>query len=175
MFKDVYLLHGKGGSPNGTVRTLKHAMVPLIPNGCRFMRPDLPHGRQGRPATVSVDALDFKELTFGAIVIGISLGGLVAARVQESGRPDLSVVCVSSPTWADGVLLKTRMPNRVALFSSTDSVIQGRTENWRRLAQAYDLPWLSHDTDVHIDKLAPILADFVNAGTVENEINPQNL
>jgi len=28
-FPSIYFLHGKGGSPNGTVRLLKHAIVPL--------------------------------------------------------------------------------------------------------------------------------------------------
>ncbi len=41
-FKGVYLLHGKGGSPNGTVRLLKHAMVSHIA-GIIFMRPHLAH------------------------------------------------------------------------------------------------------------------------------------
>jgi esterase/lipase len=34
-------------------------------------------------------------------VIGISLGGLLAAKLQEGGRRDLPVICISSPTNRD--------------------------------------------------------------------------
>lgn len=34
----------------------------------------------------------------GSLVVGVGLGGLAAAMVQETKRPDLDVVCVSSPT-----------------------------------------------------------------------------
>ena len=97
--------------------------------------------------------------------MGISLGGLIAAKVQEAGRPDLAVVCISSPTWADLVSLEQSVGNRTAIYSSADTVIAGRTSEWQRLARAYDVPWLTHNTDEHIPWLPPAIAACANAMT----------
>ncbi len=164
-FPRIYFLHGKGGSPNGTVKFLKHAIVPLTDDGYIMIRPELPHGQRGRNAEESVEFLHHLDIPFESLLIGVSLGGLVAAKLQEEGRPDLTVACISSPTWADGVLLRQLVKNRIALYSATDPVITGRTANWPMLAsKAYDLPWLTHDTDRHLDRLAPALAYFLNEG-----------
>lgn len=98
-----------------------------------------------------------------ALLIGISLGGLVAAKLQEMGREDLHVICISSPTWADGVELQQRLPHRLALYSSHDEVIAGRTSRWPDLAEAYDLPWLSHDTDAHKEPLVHLIVRYMSA------------
>ena len=157
-FHTVYLLHGRGGWPGGTVLKLQEKLQGVFP-GVRFVRPSLPHGReQGQQAAeVSVAFLADLALEPGSLVIGISLGGLVAAMLQEMSREDLHVICISSPTWADGVTLQRRMPNRLALYSSQDQIIAGRTSGWPALAEAYDMPWLSHDTDVHKEELAQII------------------
>jgi hypothetical protein len=96
-----------------------------------------------------------------SLVIGVSLGGMIAASVQEASRPDLSVICISSPTWAHGVRIEKKMPNRLALYSSHDDVIAGRTADWPQLAEAYDLPWLTHQTDAHIPNLYRLLKAYV--------------
>jgi hypothetical protein len=80
------------------------------------------------------------QIAARALVMGISLCGLVAAKVQEAGRPDLGG-CISSPTWADLVSLERSVRNRTAIYSSADTVIAGRTSEWQRLARAYDVPW----------------------------------
>ena len=41
------------------------------------------------PAEVSVEFLRNLPLETGSLVVGISLGGLVAAKLQEGSRPDL--------------------------------------------------------------------------------------
>jgi pimeloyl-ACP methyl ester carboxylesterase len=157
-FQTVYLLHGKGGWPGGSVFQLEELLENVFPD-VRYVRPSLPHGReQGQQAAeVSVAFLADLALEPGSLVIGISLGGLVAAALQETSREDLHVICISSPTLADGVKLERRMANRLALYSSEDQVIAGRTSGWPALAEAYDLPWLSHDTDAHKVELAQIL------------------
>jgi len=55
-FDSIYLLHGKGGSPNGSVRLLEDALRALL-DGARFLRPSLPHSDHYRPAEDSVDFL----------------------------------------------------------------------------------------------------------------------
>jgi len=128
-----------------------------------MIRPDLPHGGRGRSAEESVEYFDHAGIPFGSLLIGVSLGGLVGAKLQEDGRPDLTVICISSPTWADGVVLRERVENRIAIYSSEDTVITVRTANWPALARkTYDLPWLSRSTDEHLDRLAPALASWLN-------------
>lgn len=98
-FSTVYLLHGTGGSPNGSVLQLELELRRCAPNQA-YVRPLMPHSDRTVGPSVSVSHL--RELTVpqGSLIIGISLGGLVAAKLQESGRPDLHVICINSPTWA---------------------------------------------------------------------------
>ena len=106
-YTSVYLLHGKGGSPGGSVLQLEALLRQSFPEP-RYERLSLPHGREkgGQAAERSVDFLRELLIEPGALLIGISLGGLVAAKLQETGREDLHVICISSPTWADGVELQ---------------------------------------------------------------------
>ncbi len=117
----------------------------------------MPHHDPEVPTEASVEYLEKLKPPADAIIVGISLGGLVAARLQELTRPDLRVACVSSPTWADAVRLDRRVENRLALYSSTDEVIADRVSNWPQLAEAHDLLWLSHDTDLHKERIAELL------------------
>ncbi|GAC1648819.1 MAG: hypothetical protein NVS9B15_07770 [Acidobacteriaceae bacterium] len=94
-------------------------------------------------------------------MIGVSLGGLVAAKLQEDGRQDLRVICISSPTWADGVRLERKMQRRFAIYGSNDEVIAGRTAEWPALAEAHEVDWLTHDTDAHKVRLARFITDCI--------------
>jgi CheY-like chemotaxis protein len=159
-FKSIVLLHGKGGSPAGSVSQLEAELRRLLPGNIPadlFQRPKLLHSDPNVLAEDSLADLASRNLPKNAALIGISLGGLVAAKLQEQDRDDLHVICISSPTWADGVRLEKRMPNRIAFYSSKDEVIAGRTADWPQLSQAYDLPWLTHDTDQHKQVLASLI------------------
>jgi pimeloyl-ACP methyl ester carboxylesterase len=162
-YASVYLLHGKGGSPDGSVLQLEGLLQKSFPQ-LRYQRPSLPHGREKgeQAAERSVDFLRELQIEPGALLIGISLGGLVAARLQETGREDLDVICISSPTWADGVELHQRLPNRWALYSSEDEVIAGRTSRWPDLAEVDHLPWQTHDTDTNKEELARLLVPYMS-------------
>jgi pimeloyl-ACP methyl ester carboxylesterase len=141
----IYLLHGRGGWPGGSVLLLEELLRKSYPE-VRYERPSLPHGRESgvQPAERSLEYLQALSIERAALVIGVSMGGLVAAKLQGDGREDLQVICISSPTWADGVNLERRVPHRVALYSSHDEVIAGRTSRWPQLAEAYEIPWLTH-------------------------------
>lgn len=158
--QDIFLFHGKGGRPTGSVLQLEELLRPQFPQ-IEFHRPALLHGDPSFPAEMSLQSIENLDIPQGATVIGISLGGLVAARLQETTRHDLQVIAVSSPTWADGVSLVQRMPRRLALYSSQDAVIEGRTADWPLLAEARDLPWLTHDTDAHKQPLTEIIARYL--------------
>jgi hypothetical protein len=69
--------------------------------------------------------------------------------VQETKRPDLDVVCVSSPPGHGVIKLERRMQHRVALYSSQDPAIADRVKNWPDLAEAHDAPYLMHGAHLH--------------------------
>lgn len=164
-FDNIFLLHGKGGSPEGSVRQLEEELRRYYPArtfGELFQRPRLPHSKPEVLADESLANLATRNIPRDSALVGISLGGLVAAKLQEASREDLHVVCISSPTWADGVRLERRMPNRVTFYSSNDEVIAGRTEQWPQLAQAFDLLWLTHDTDAHKHALARLIFAYLD-------------
>lgn len=160
-FSSVYFFHGKGGSPTGTVSLLEAAFADLFPHA-RFVRPELPHHDPDLPAERSLPLIEALNIPQRSLIIGVSLGGIVAACVQETSRPDLTVICISSPTWADAVKLEKKIPNRISLYSSRDDVIAGRTADWPNLAEAHDLPWLTHQTDAHIPNLRELVRAYVH-------------
>jgi hypothetical protein len=159
-FSSVYFFHGKGGSPDGTVSLLERAFADLFP-GAKFFRPELPHHDPELPAERSLPFVEQLNIPADSLIIGVSLGGIVAACVQETSRPDLTVVCISSPTWADVVKLEKKSPRRLSLYSSRDDVIADRTADWPQLAESYDLPWLTHQTDAHIPRLRAVIGAYV--------------
>lgn len=157
----VYLLHGKGGSPNGTVKKLADVLEPRWPQ-ITFIRPEIAHHDPQAPAEASVDQLLQMNLPRHALIVGISLGGTVAAAFQETGRDDLHVIAISSPTWADGVVLRQRSARRMALYSSQDEVIAPRVADWPKLAAiSCDFPWLTHNTDQHLEPLAKMFGWYL--------------
>jgi predicted esterase YcpF (UPF0227 family) len=168
-FPAIFLLHGKGGSPNGSVSQLEAELRVCEPDQ-NYVRPLMPHSDPAEMPSISVGHLRSLGVPEGTLIIGISLGGLVAAKLQEMERPDLHVVCISSPTHADDVELIKRMEHRVALYSSADEVIAGRTERWPQLAEAHDLRWLDHDTDKHKRALVRILCAYVKRLAVSQAV-----
>jgi predicted esterase YcpF (UPF0227 family) len=155
-FTKIYLLHGRGGSPNGSVNLLQKALEPSF-HDKEFIRPLLPHNNFEEDPSKSVEFLEKLNVENGALLIGISLGGLIAAKVQELSRPDFNVICISSPTRFKSVVLEKKMSNRIVFYSSSDETISDRVKNWPELAESYDLPWLDHDTDTHIPRLVELV------------------
>lgn len=157
----VYLLHGKGGSPNGTVKKMAEVLEPRWPQ-LRFLRPEMAHRDPEAPAEASVEQLAGMDIPKNALVVGVSLGGTVAAMLQETGREDVHVMAISSPTWADGVVLRQRPERRVAIYSSKDEVIAPRVADWPKLAAiSRDFEWLTHNTDQFLEPLAKLFGWYV--------------
>lgn len=171
-FDNVLLLHGKGGSPEGSVRDIETLLRQHYPQkpAASFQRPKLLHADGQILTEQSLADLKKRDIAPGTVVIGVSLGGLLAAKLQEDGREDLRVICLNSPTWADAVRLERRMPERLAFYSSDDDVIAGRTQNWPRLAVAFDLPWLTHDTSMHAGELTPLIIAYLEGRSVPHAL-----
>lgn len=156
----VYLLHGKGGSPAGSVLRMENVLARHWPN-LRFHRPLMPHSDMQATADRSVEYLRTLDIAPGSLMIGVSLGGVVAGAFQEFARPDLPTICINAPTWTDGVKLERWMENRVAIYSLTDKVVGARVANWPELAEAYEFSWLGHDTDPHLKYLVRLIDWFI--------------
>ena len=162
-FSKIILLHGKGGSPNGSVLQIEQSLHALGV-ALAMERWRMPHSDPDSLAERSVDYLAANPPDANALVIGISLGGTVACRLQEIHPTAPHVIAISSPTWADGVRVERRVPNRISIFGTHDDVIAGRTSDWPALADTFEFAWLTHDTDAHKLRLARMIAAYVNGG-----------
>ncbi len=171
-FDNILLLHGKGGSPEGSVKDIEALLRHHYPQkpASSFQRPRLLHADGEILAEQSLAELQKREIPKSTVVIGVSLGGLLAAKLQEQGREDLRVIGLNSPSWADAVRLERRMPERLVFYSSDDEVIAGRTAEWPRLAMAFDLPWLTHDTSAHAPELTPLIIAYLEGQSVAHAI-----
>lgn len=129
----VYLLHGKGGSPEGSVRKLQEVLEKHW-QGVKFIRPSLPHRHPAIPAEASVEYLQGLGISAGSLLIGISLGGLVAAQLRVCAPEGLYVIAISAPAFPDGVELKRRAKRRVVFYSLSDPVTKDRNRLWPLLA-----------------------------------------
>lgn len=163
----IYLLHGKGGSPSGTVKKIEGVLERHWP-GLEFFRPLLPHSDPEVRAQDSVEYLLGVGIPKGALLLGISLGGTVAAKLQEAGRGDLKVIAISSPSYADGVVLGRHAENRLAFYSSQDDVIASRVSEWPSLASFHrDFDWLTHDTDRHLKQVVRVFDWYLEGSLSE--------
>jgi len=166
----VYLLHGKAGSPNGTVKKIETILERHWP-GLEFFRPRLPHCQPESPAEQSVDHLLAMQIPRGSLLMGVSLGGTVAAKLQEAGRDDLKVISISSPTTADSVTLERQVDHRLAFYSSHDGVIASRVSEWAQLASLQrDFDWLTHETDRHLKQIVRLF-DWYLEGILSERID----
>ena len=166
----VYLIRDKGESPNGPVKNLQAILEQHWP-GLHFIRPDIPVYDPQKPADVAVNELLRTPIPEGSLLVGLGLGGLVAARLQELGRQDLQVIAIGSPTWADEVTLESCAERRLAFYSSQDPIIGPRTENWPKLASfSQNLNWLDQETGQHLKYLAR-LCDWYLEGTLPEWIH----
>jgi hypothetical protein len=163
----VHLLHGKGGSPDGTVKKIETVLERHWP-GLEFFRPRLPHSDPDSPAERSVDHLLAMHIPNESLLLGIRLGGTVAAKLQEEGRGDLKVISISSPTAADSVILDRQVDQRLAFYSSHDAVIASRVSGWPQLASFQrDFDWLTHDTDRHLKQIVRLFDWYLGGGLSE--------
>lgn len=164
MIDHIFFLHGKGGSTIGTIRILRDAMLPCLNDPPEIRLLDFPSATADEyyAAVLAVAA----KFPTGSMLVGVSLGGLVAAKLQQDRRPDLTVVALASPTFADGVSLTKRgTPKLYALYSHADSVVGERT-NWGDFTLDHaDVNWMSdHGIDPQRYSVALVLSDFIEHG-----------
>ena len=157
----VYLVHGKGETPDGPVKRIQAVLEQHWP-GLNFIRPQLPFYDPRGPAGVAVKELLRIPIPRGSLLLGLGLGGLVAARLQELGRQDLQVIAISSPTRADELILESCAERRLAFYSPQDPIIRSRIAYWPQLASfSRDLDWLDQKTDRHLKYIARLFDGYV--------------
>jgi pimeloyl-ACP methyl ester carboxylesterase len=159
MIEHVFFLHGKGGSSNGTIRLLKDALLPCLTTPPEITLLDFPSATAEEYYTAVLAA----KFPTGSMLVGVSLGGLVAAKLLQDHRPDLTVVALASPTYADSITLTKRItPNLCALYSHKDPVVGDRTNWGDYTADHADVEWMSdHNLDPRKHIIALLLSDFI--------------
>jgi pimeloyl-ACP methyl ester carboxylesterase len=165
MTNHIFFLHGKGGSSNGTIRLLRDAMLPCLTDPPPITLLDFPSGSAQEYYAAVLAVAD--QFPTGSMLVGVSLGGLVAAKLLQDHRPDMTVVTLASPTHADGLSLTKRItPNLYALYSHNDPVVGDRT-NWADFTDDNaDMDWMAdHRIDPHKSSVAFVLADFIDHGS----------
>lgn len=161
MIGQIFFLHGKGGSSNGTIRILRDGILPCLTNPPEIALLDFPSATADEyfAAVLAVAA----KFPAGSMLVGVSLGGLVAAKLLQDHRPDMTVVALASPTFADRVFLTKRMTtNLYALYSHLDPVVGERT-NWGDYAAEHaDVEWMSdHNLDPVKNRIAQVLSGLL--------------
>ena len=149
-FAGVYLFHDREGTPNGIVSDMESVLQKQIP-GVQYLRPFLPHESSAATAAQSYHWLERSFLPFltqNSLIIGVGLGGLLAARLQESfPLKNMSVFAINSPLFEDEIGV-TSYQKRISLYSSLYKPIEGRCALWPQMATAYDVLWLQHGMDL---------------------------
>jgi pimeloyl-ACP methyl ester carboxylesterase len=160
----IFFMHGKGGSSNGTIKLLRDAMLPCLTDPPQITLLDFPSGTADEYYAAVLVIAD--KIPRSSMLVGVSLGGLVAAKLQQDHRSDLTVVTLASPTYADGISLTKRVtPNLYALYSHADPVVGDRT-NWGDYTSDHaDVDWMDdHNLDPQKHRIALLLSDFIEHG-----------
>jgi pimeloyl-ACP methyl ester carboxylesterase len=170
MTQHIFFLHGKGGSSNGTIRILRDAMLPCMTNPPHITLLDFPSNTADEYYAAVLAVAD--KFPDGSMLVGVSLGGLISAKLLQDGRSDLTVVTLASPTFADGIALTNRItPNLYALYSHADPVLGNRT-NWGDYTTDHaDVPWMSdHNLDPQKNRIGLLLSDFIEHGDFSSAV-----
>jgi pimeloyl-ACP methyl ester carboxylesterase len=171
MANHIFFLHGKGGSSNGTIKLLREALLPRLTDPLPITLLDYPSTTAKEYYAAVLAATE--RFPSSSMLVGVSLGGLVAAKLLQDHRPDLAVVTLASPTHADGLTLAKRItPNLYALYSHNDPVVGDRT-NWGDFTNDHaDVPWMSdHNLDPQRHSVAVVLAALIERLDFRRAVN----
>jgi pimeloyl-ACP methyl ester carboxylesterase len=168
-FKEVCLIHERGGAPDGIVQRLQELLERNYKK-ISYNRPLLPHSNPHIRAERSLEWMDnfTPFLPRGILLVGIGLGGLLAAKIQEMHPElDLSVFAVCAPTELDFVKLEKKVDKRAALYSS----VMRECRNWPEFSsQAFDVPWLAFNPNPVKHSVAYLLACYLRGWNIEKQV-----
>jgi hypothetical protein len=164
----IHIFHDRGQGPEELeqFRLLLKRSLPQT----EYDIPHLPHLNTGVKAEDSFKLISMRNhFPSGTIVIGFGLGGLLAAKLQET--QDLTVIAIAAPTQCDGIKLKTKERHRLAVYSSHDEQIMPFT-NWPNFTvDAFECtPLMFHDIDDNRYKLALVIREYLRGGNYKSEL-----
>jgi hypothetical protein len=171
-FRDVYFFERRGSLDAAEVKRIISHGYPDV----QFALPLLPHSDRAEDLLHYADWLIKRQLppfvAPDSLIVGLSLGGLIAAKLQElHPRMNLSVFSVGAPTSYGGVKLEKKMSNRVSLYSQTDEFTRDRCENWPELTEeAFDVPWLGHGVRTSTYTVCYLLSCYLRGLNIRHEV-----
>src|ERR1700739_409940 len=180
-FKCHYLFYDR--NDNGLTEKLESIVTQTATKaGCEeplFKRPQLPYGFNDDGSAADSynwlrryllpDMIQFQNV----LVVGIGLGGLLAAKLQEEFATNINVMTFNAPL-VEGISLNgSLVRNRVSIYSSLYSPL---CSQWMRVApQTYDVPWLQHGTNLPKLALAHLIASYMKAENIGIEVEALSL
>jgi hypothetical protein len=135
-FKGHYILPDRGYSED--VNTLAGILKFNLPQPNYYFNPDA----SAFESHHWVRSNFLPQTLPNSVVVGIGLGGLLAARLQEEfAYRGLSVIAVNAPLFEGPIAIQSKVQNRVAIYSSLYAPISDRCGWLPYTGQAYDAPW----------------------------------
>ena len=170
-FKQITLLHGRGDSPEGPVKSLEvllRSAHPMI----QYARPLIPDDSDTQKALEWFERFYLYRVPEDSLLVGVGRGGLIACAVQNAVPAlRLSVVAINAPTEEDRLVAEPGAPrDRLALYSSAYPPIKGRCD-WGRLTPlAYDVPWLARGCNIFYP-LAYLISAYSRSADMDKEVS----
>jgi len=167
-FKKVYLLQGQEDNSGEVVKTISKILAKHA--GVQVAIPHIPEYEEMR-ADVALKVLqdNISHMEPNSLLVGISLGGLLAAALQEANpEHNFNVFAISSYTSDVGVMLMEYRVQRISLFSSLENSL---FNDWRKYTPyTYDVPWLQHGPEISKYTLSHLIYSYLNKSTIRKEI-----
>lgn len=188
---NIFLLHGLGGSPDGSMKVIGDSIQHGIPEA-RISRPAMFEQLSYTDSswTRTDHYWNFRlriDIPIGSLLVGHSMGGLMAAKTAEV-RNDVTAICICSPTedmepperklnartnlaFGMDLVQDKPHPNVYSLYSSEDEVIKGAC-NWDKFtSNAFDRRWMNKHRLRHYTSLISLLVqDFIVNGDFKKAV-----
>lgn len=175
-FTAIYLFNDReAATPVALSEKLESVVTQKIPE-VRFNKPGMPHVVS--PTATADQSLQWLSKNFlpsllqNSLIVGIGLGGLLAAKLQEMlPQKKASVLAINAPLFDCNVSLSAvRLPDRVSLYSSLYEPIRDRCLLWPQVAEAYDVAWLQHHLTYAKFATGHLVAEYIKDEAIANDV-----
>jgi pimeloyl-ACP methyl ester carboxylesterase len=172
-FAGHYILHDRG-TPDDSDKLAEIMSKKLGTDYYFFKRPQPPY-EFNEDVDVElayrwVKTYFLPDTLINSVILGIGIGGLLAAKLQEDfPARNLSVIAVNAPTAEGSISLEESPEGRVALYSSLYSPLASHCDWSNYATQAYDAVWLSHGIKNTKYALAYLLSAYMRQEDISTE------
>jgi len=172
MIPQITLLHGKGDSPDGSVKSLENVLRSAHPM-IQYARPLIPNDLATDKAFEWFEKFYLYRVPQDSLLVGIDRGGLIACAIQAAlPGLHLSVVAINSPTDEDRLTAEpcASAYSRLALYSSAYAPIKGRCD-WKSITpRSYDVEWLTSGCK-NFYPLAYLISAYSRGADMDKEVS----